>query len=312
MTDQALLAKLDFHLIRVLHTVLTERSVSRAALRLGMHQPAVSAALRRLREIARDPLLVRSGASMVPTDIGLRMIEPSAGILRAAEDLFSDARGFNPATDTHTFRIAASDYLGPQLLPGLVADIKSAAPRCQVEIYPLVDRTTSYHDLAQGKVDVLLINWFEPTGDLRGTALFDDEIACMVSRDHPAVKQGWTVDSWLAAEHILPLPVSPYSRGMIDNHLQQKGLLRNCVVHCPHFGLLPEMVAKSQLVVTAGRRYFGRYTDLLPLTVLPCPIEFPRMAFYQVWHVRTDNSGASRWLREQVYEAAAELRTPQA
>lgn len=310
MTNQTLLEKLDFHLIRVLHTVLTERSVSRAALRLGMHQPAVSAALRRLREIARDPLLVRSGAKMVPTDIGLRMIEPCAGILRAAEDLFSDARGFNPATDTHTFRIAASDYLGSQMLPGLVTGINSAAPRCLVEIHPLIDRTTSYHDLAQGKVDVLLINWFDPVGDLQGSALFDDEVACMVSSDHPAVTQAWTVESWLAAEHIHPLPVSPYSRGMIDNHLERLGLLRNCVVHCPHFGLLPEMVATSRLVVTAGRRYFERYTGLLPVTILPCPVTFPRMVFYQVWHARTDNSGASRWLRERIYEAAAELRTP--
>ncbi len=310
MTDQAIFDKLDFHLIRVLHTVLTERSVSRAALRLGMHQPAVSAALRRLRDIARDPLLVRSGAAMVPTEVGMRMIEPSAALLRAAEALFSDARGFDPATDTHTFRIAASDYLGPQLLPGLVATIKALAPRCRVEVCPLVDRTSSYHDLAQGDVDVLLINWFDPTGDLRGTALFDDEIACLVSNNHPAVKQGWTVESWLAAEHVLPLPVSPYSRAIIDSHLERLGLVRNCVVHCPHFSLLPEMVSKSRLVVTAGRRYFARYTDKLPLAVLPCPVEFPRMAFYQVWHARTDNSGANRWLREQVYEAAAELRTP--
>jgi DNA-binding transcriptional LysR family regulator len=83
MKDQALFDKIDLHLIRVLNTVLTERSVSRAAIRLGMYQPAVSAALKRLRALAGDPILVRSGAGMVPTDAGLRMIEPSASILRA-------------------------------------------------------------------------------------------------------------------------------------------------------------------------------------------------------------------------------------
>lgn len=312
MTDQAVFDKLDFNLIRVLHTVLIERSVSRAALRLGMHQPAVSAALRRLREIARDPLLVRSGAQMVPTDIGLRMIEPAAGILRAAETLFAQARGFDPAADTHTFRIVASDYLGPQLVPALVAGIKNEAPHCRVEIYPLVDRTTSYRDLALGVVDLLLINWFNPSGDLHGTALFDDEVACLVAKDHPAVKHGWTVESWLAAEHILPLPASPYSRGVIDNHLERQGLLRNCVVHCPHFSMLPEMVARSHLILTAGRRYLERHTGVLPLTILPSPVEFPRMAFHQVWHTRTENSGANRWLRQRVYEATAELRSPPA
>lgn len=97
MRDQALFDKIDLHLIRVLHTVLTERSVSRAAVRLGMHQPAVSAALKRLRDLAGDPLLVRSGASMMPTDAALRMVEPAALILRSAEALFSDARGLTRA-----------------------------------------------------------------------------------------------------------------------------------------------------------------------------------------------------------------------
>ncbi len=311
MTDQALFDKLDFHSIRVLHTVLTERSVSRAALRLGMHQPAVSAALRRLREFARDPLLVRSGAGMVPTDVGLRMIEPAAGILRSAEALFSDARGFDPATDAVTFRVAASDYLGPQLVPSLVASIRSRAPHCQVDLYPLVDRTESYRQLARGELDVVLINWFDPTADLHASALFEDEVACLVSDQHPAVKAGWTVESWIAEEHIRPLQISIYSRGLIDDRLEQMGLMRHCVVHCPYFGLIPAMVAQSQLVLTAGRRFFERYTDHLPLAVLPCPVDLPRMVYYQVWHTRTEASGAGRWLREQIYGAAADLRLPQ-
>jgi DNA-binding transcriptional LysR family regulator len=141
MRDQALFDKIDLHLIRVLHTVLTERSVSRAAVRLGMHQPAVSAALKRLRDLAGDPLLVRSGASMVPTDAA-----PAHGgarrklILRSAEALFSDARGFDPRTATRTFRVAASDYLDPLFLPQLVARIKAQAPLCPIEILPAVGR----------------------------------------------------------------------------------------------------------------------------------------------------------------------------
>ena len=117
MREQTLLDKIDLHLIRVLHTVMTERSVSRAAVKLGMHQPAVSAALKRLREFAGDPLLVRSGANMVPTDAGQRMIEPSASILRAAEVLFTDVRRFDARTAQRTFRLAASDYLDPVFLP---------------------------------------------------------------------------------------------------------------------------------------------------------------------------------------------------
>ena len=172
MKDQALFDKIDLHLIRVLNTVLTERSVSRAAIRLGMYQPAVSSALKRLRELAGDPLLVRSGSGMVPTDAGLRMIEPSASILRAAEVLFSDARGFDAATATHTFSLACSDYMDPQFLPQLVAQIKNQAPLCQIDIHALSGDSDYRTRLAQGEVDLVVGNWPAPPDDLHIARLF--------------------------------------------------------------------------------------------------------------------------------------------
>ena len=176
MRDQALFDKIDLHLIRVLHTVLTERSVSRAAIRLGMHQPAVSAALKRLRDLAGDPLLVRSGSGMVPTDAALRMIEPSASILRAAEVLFTDVRGFDPQTSTGTFRVAASDYLDPLFLPQLVAQIKEQAPLTHIEIHPLSAASDYHTQLGQGAVDVVVGNWLKPPEDLHLGRLFADEV----------------------------------------------------------------------------------------------------------------------------------------
>jgi DNA-binding transcriptional LysR family regulator len=176
MRDQTLFDKIDLHLIRVLHTVLTERSVSRAAVRLGMHQPAVSAALKRLRELSGDPLLVRSGSAMVPTDAALRMIEPSASILRAAEVLFSDARGFEPRSTDTTFRIAASDYLDPLFLPRLVAQVKQPGAAVPIEIHPLSGAADYQAQLAQGDIDLVVGNWLRPPDDLHMGRLFDDEV----------------------------------------------------------------------------------------------------------------------------------------
>lgn len=304
--------KIDLHLIRVLYTVLTERSVSRAALRLGMYQPAVSASLKRLRELAGDPLLVRSGSGMVPTVAGLRMIEPAADILRSAEVLFSDARSFDPATAHHTFSLAASDYLDPLFLPQLVAQIKSLAPQCPIEIHPLSADSDYRHHLAQGDFDVVIGNWPLPPGDLHLGRLFGDEVVCLVSNQHPAVRRGWDVETWLSAEHIAPTPTHPGARGVIDDHLAAKGLVRNITARCPHFGLIPAMVAGSLLVLTTGRQYCERYTGVLPVQVLPCPVEFPRMMYYQLWHERTHASSAGRWLREQIKGVAAALRRPEA
>ena len=307
MRDHALFDKIDLHLIRVLHTVLTERSVSKAATRLGMHQPAVSSALKRLREFADDPLLVRSGSGMVPTDVGLRMLEPSASILRAAKTLFSDGRDFDPGAARNTFRLAASDYLDSLFLPKLVSTIKKQAPFVEIEIFPLSGSSDYRSQLAQGEVDVVIGNWGTPPDDLHLGRLFEDEVVSLVSSKHPAVRRGWDQDAWLQAQHIAPGATHPGAKGVIDEHLAHLGLRRDVVVRCPYFGLIPSMVASTLLVLTTGRKYCERFVEHLPVQVLLCPIEFPRLMYYQLWHERTHTSASSRWLREQVKSVAAAL-----
>jgi DNA-binding transcriptional LysR family regulator len=303
-----MLDKIDLHLIRILHTVLTERSVSRAAIRLGMYQPAVSASLKRLRTLAGDPILVRSGAGMVPTDAGLHMIEPAASVLRAAGTLFSNARGFDPASAEVCFKLAASDYLDPLFLPQLVAQIKAQAPHCAIEIHPLSASADYRAQLAQGQIDIVVGNWSKPPDDLHMGRLFGDEVVCLVSEHHPAVRRGWDQAAWLAAEHIAPTPLHPGAKGVIDEHLDQLGLARRITVRCPHFGLMPSMAASSLLVMTTGRQYCERFAAQLPLKILPSPIDFPRMLYYQLWHERSHTSAAAKWLRERVKSVAMALR----
>ncbi len=308
MRDHAIFDKIDLHLIRVLHTVLTERSVSRAAVRLGMHQPAVSASLKRLRDFAQDPLLVRAGGGLVPTEAGSRMIEPSASILRSAEGLFADARGFDPARAEHLFRIAASDYLDTQFLPRLVGQIKAQAPLCGIEILPL-SRDSDYRaQLAQGEVDIVIGNWSTPPDDLHLGALFDDEVVSLVSEQHPAVRRGWDQQDWLAADHVAPGATHRGAKGVIDEQLDALGLRRRITVRVAHFSLIPAMVASSLLVLTTGRAYCERFTGRLPVRILPCPVPFPRMRYYQLWHARSHGSAAGKWLRERVKAVAARLQ----
>ncbi|MEO8542900.1 MAG: LysR family transcriptional regulator [Burkholderiaceae bacterium] len=307
MRDHAIFDKIDLHLIRVLHTVLTERSVSRAAVRLGMHQPAVSASLKRLRDIAQDPLLVRAGSGMVPTEAGLGMIEPSSTILRGAEMLFSSVRGFEAASAEHTFRIAASDYLDSQFLPRLVAQIKSQAPMCHIDILPLSGDSDYRTHLAEGDVDVVIGNWSTPPDDLHLGVLFDDEVVSLVSEQHPASRRGWSPQEWLAAEHVAPGRTHPGAKGVIDEHLQSLGLQRNITTRVAHFGLIPSMVASTLLVLTTGRAYCERYVGRLPVTILACPVSFPRMRYYQLWHERSHVSAAGKWLRERVKLVAGGL-----
>jgi DNA-binding transcriptional LysR family regulator len=308
------LEKIDLQLIRTLHTLLIERSVSRTALRLGQQQPAISVALRRLRELTGDPILVRSGSGMVPTEVALSMLEPAAAILGHAEQLFARHRPFEPSLAREVFRLAAADTLDPLFLPALMARIKSEAPFCEVEIHALSPQVRYAQDLSQGRVDVVIGNWAEPSEELHLAPLIEDDVVSLVSAQHPAVRRGWSAEEWLQCEHIAPTPAYPGWRGIIDEHLDRIGLQRHIAARCAHFGLIPKMVASSLLVLTTGKRYCQRFLNEAgmqsALVVLSCPVDFPKMTYYQLWHERTHASPAIQWLREQVKISALQLSNP--
>lgn len=238
------------------------------------------------------------------------MIEPSASILLTAEVLFSDARGFDPRTATNTFRVAASDYLDPKSLPQFVTQVKAQAPLCRIEIHPLSPDSDYHAHLSLGDFDLVVGNWLRPPEDLHKARLFGDEIVSLVSADHPAARRGWDADIWLASEHIAPTPMHPGARGIIDQMLDELNLQRNIAARCGHFSLIPDMVASSLLVLTTGRQYCERFIGRLPVKILKCPVAFPRLMYYQLWHERTHSSSSARWLRDRIKSVAASLRPP--
>lgn len=317
MSKSALFEKIDLSLIRVLHTVITECSVSRAAIRLQSSQPAVSSQLKRLRELTGDPLLVRCGQAMAPTDVALSLLEPAAAILQHAQSMFghtSSVREFDPATSTLTFRLAATDYLDPFFLPELTLRLRRLAPHVRVEVVQLSADLDYRRSLARGEVDLVIGNWLEPSDELHLGRLLSDDVVCLVSEDHPAArlpkegKRAWSVDQYLSCEHVAPPALHPGALGIIDEHLAAQGLRRNIVVRNPHFAQLPYMVAGSLLVLTTGRRFCERYAQQLNVKIVRCPVAFPPMNYYQLWHDLTHHSAASRWLREQVRDVVRSLQ----
>ncbi|MBL8288136.1 MAG: LysR family transcriptional regulator [Rubrivivax sp.] len=316
MVQRAAFDTIDLHLIRVLHTVITERSVSRAALKLASNQPAVSAQLRRLRELTGDPLLVRAGQQMMPTETALSLVEPAGRVLHEAERLFSPKareRGFETARDiarlNATFRVAASDYLDPLFLPSLVGHMQRVAPQVRLELMPLSREYDYRRHLAVGDVDLVIGNWLEPPEELHLARLLNDEVVCLVSEDHPATRAGraWTTTRYLECEHVAPMPMHPGALGVIDQHLAAAGAKRNITVRASHFSLIPLMVADTWLVLTTGRLFCSRYVDTLPVRVVRCPLAFPPLSYYQLWHDLTHNAASMRWFRGQVQEVARQL-----
>lgn len=306
--------RIDVHLVRVLHTLIAERNVSRAAVRLGSSQPLVSAQLKRLRELTGDPILVRTGSGMAPTAAAIAMDEPARQLLRAADTLFSPRlRGarFDPATSEARFRIATSDYIDPRFIPGVAARARRLAPGIRLEFLGLGDGYDYAAALADGLVDLVIGNWFKPPGELHLGRLLGDEIVCLVARDHPFVRlsttRQWTPARYLGAEHIAPARLHAGSEGVVDDHLRTLGMTRQVAVRCAHFSLIPAMVAHSGLVLTTGRLYCQQQLDRLPVAIIRCPIPFPPLRYYQLWHPRSRTSPALAWFREQVREVARTL-----
>ena len=312
MSDRAAFSKIDLQLVKVLHTVISEGSVSRAALKLSSSQPAVSAQLKRLRALTGDALLVRSGTGMAATATALALVEPAAALLREAETLFGHrraSRAFDARISEQVFAIAASDYLDPLFLPELVAQLQREAPNARIDLHPLSSDFDYRKSLARGELDLVIGNWLEPPGELHLAKLFTDEIVCLVGEDHPAVHnpRGWTEARYLGAEHVAPTFFAPGVRGVIDEHLAGLGLQRRIAVRSPHFGLIPLMLAQTHLVLTTGRLFCTRYVDTLPVKIIRCPVAFPPLTYYQLWHDVNHASAAGRWLRDQVREVARTL-----
>lgn len=133
-SDQDRAASLDIWLVRVLRTLLVERSATQAALRLNQTQPAISAALRKLRDALGDPLLVRGKTGMVPTEYGASLLDAAERALRDVDFVATPHGPFDPDTARRTFRIAAPDYLNDFFMPTLIARFRAAAPHARLEI----------------------------------------------------------------------------------------------------------------------------------------------------------------------------------
>jgi DNA-binding transcriptional LysR family regulator len=119
--------------------------------------------------------------------------------------------------------------------------------------------------------------------------------------------RGWTVERYLACEHVAPTPLHANAPGVIDQHLASLGMTREVMVRSAHFSLIPLMVAQSLLVLTTGRLFCSRYVDALPVRIVRCPVAFPPLTYYQLWHDLTHASASGRWLREQVKDVARNL-----
>ncbi|MCB9671260.1 MAG: LysR family transcriptional regulator [Alphaproteobacteria bacterium] len=290
------LAGLDLNLIVALHALLEERSVTRAARRLGRSQPATSNALARLRDLLDDPLLVREGQGMVPTARALALAGPVADALASLHRAVSPVPAFDPARDDRVFRVAADDLGTSTVLRGLAARVVAEAPGCRLEIWP-ARADPPVDALASGELDLALGVFLDPPGVLAWRDVGRHGFAVLARDGHPALADGLSLDAYCAYPHVL-VSSRGATRSVVDYVLSTLGRSRRVGVTVPQFLAAPGLLAGTDLLATVPEAIAAGWADRL--VVRPPPLELPRFPLRVVWHRRHDADTGLRWLLERL------------
>lgn len=301
----------DTYLLRVLCTLISEQSVSRAAIRLNQSQPAVSAALKRLRAVFGDPLLVRDKNRMVPTARALQAADQARAALGLLDGMLESGKAFAPETTQLRFTLAMPDYLAPPFLTRVAQLLRTQAPGARLAVLSLGPQFDYEQALQNGEVDIVIGNWPSPPEHLHMSTLLEDEIVCLLDANHPWAAPGQlTAERYLQAAHVVPTPYSIGQRGVVESSLGTMRVSRDRRVQCSYFGLAPDLLVGTDLLLTTSRHFAAYHARRLPLCIVPLPMGARSMRFYQLWHSSQHRSASHVWLRGLLSAASQVLAAP--
>ena len=291
---------LDLHMLESFDMLLRERSVSRAAERMGLSQSSMSEMLARLRERFGDPLLVRTREGMAATDRSLALVPRVREAIERLHAIVEQETAFNPGTAADRFRITATDYAQLLLMPALTQRLHAQAPGCALDLVTINLRAVELA-LEAGDVDLAIAYYPEPPLALRRGPLFTDRYVCIARLGHPALGGPLRAEDFAALAHISVSPSGlSYFAQVVDSALEALGLVRHVAVTCPHFLLASHLVSQSDLVLALPHRAAVALAAFFPLQVVEIPLQMATVDVSMYWHERCHPSRAQQWLRDQV------------
>lgn len=299
--------RMDIHLLRCFEALMDERSVSRAAERMHVSQPAMSHALARLRRLFDDPLLLRTQTGMVPPRRALNARETVSRILLETENLLLRAVEFKPLTSRMRFVITAPEYVEHVLAPRLLQRLQQEAPGITLEIrVPDPDRATEW--LEKGEIDFRL-GWLRtPPRTLRSQLLFRDGFVCLARKGHPQIRGSVSQEQYFSLPHVRSRFVRNSTSGrVIDEVAAAQGRELNVAVLMQNVFTVFHAVAHSDLIATVPSRLVQGVTGQLPLQLLEPPLPIPELRIHLFWHERTHQEASHRWFRQILIDTAKSL-----
>ncbi len=302
------LKNIDLNLLPVLVAILEERNITRAGERLHRGQPAVSAALARLRDLFQDDLLVRSGRAMVSTPKADALLPCVNSLLREIENVVFETELFDPAASDRVFRIGFPDDQEAALLPPLLAALTKDAPNVR-----LVARSVTYETVGEqidnGDVDLAVTVLDAPVKPWqRVRAVGSAGFCCLFNPRILNIKAPVSIDDYVRVPHVLVSFNGAFS-GIVDEALRPVGRTRTVRTVVPRFSALPSLLARLPLMATVPIYVAAHYAREFNLVCCPAPVPITAYAISMIWHQRKEGDLGDRWFRSYVESIAGELPT---
>jgi DNA-binding transcriptional LysR family regulator len=289
------MAGIDLNLLIVFDALMQERNVTRAGQRVGLSQPATSAALSRLRYLFEDELLVKTSSGMEPTPKALQLAETLRSPLLQIQVALTEQDQFIPETSDRIFRLGMSDYAELVLLPELMQQLSQQAPHIQIQVRA-TDRQEALSLLDEDHIDLAIGFYPHCASWQQQQVLFEEEFVCVCRQNHAAVQQSLTLEQYLNAAHLL-VSLREDRTGRIDQILANQNLQRRIALTIPHFLLAGFILARTDLLAALPKRLAQVWTEFLPLQLLPLPMQVPGFALSMLWHSKNHNEAGHQWLR---------------
>jgi len=299
------LRQIDLNLLVIFNQMLTVRRVSLAAEKLGITQPAVSNALKRLRAAFNDDLFVRTARGMEPTPYALHLAVPISQALGTLQTALNERDTFDPATSTRTFTLSMTDIGEIYFMPPLLKALAKFAPHIQIN----TARNTAGNlkeemeagnvDLALGLLPHLQTGFFQ-------RRLFKQRYVCMFRKDHPTTTNPISMKSFIALEH-LGIIAANTGHGEVDTFMVKKGIHRRVRLVVPHFIAVGHILQGSDLIATVPERFAIHCVKPFGLVISPLPVKLPDIAIHLFWHAKYNREPANVWLRQLIVSLFADV-----
>lgn len=291
---------IDLNLLVAFDALIAERSVTRAGARIGRTQPAMSAALSRLRGLLNDELFIRGPSGLQPTPRAQELAEPLGRALADIERTLAFTQRFEPSTSAAIFTLGLSEHPAHFLLPTLVDRLRDLAPAVILRIRDFVARDDAVTMLDAGEIDMAI--GVPPTGSaarILTQPLFKERFVCVLRRDHEAVREPLDLTTFLALSHLL---VSPEDErfGIVDAALAKRDLKRRIALTLPQMYAAPSLIARSDMIATLMAGVVSASGHETKLCVVAPPLDLDPVSFVLAWHRRNDTHPAQRWLRKAI------------